>query len=63
MLSKMGGRLISFYADDLAELLLNDFLIDTAKELQSIEKSAKKDYSGEEAKQTAQLLLKTLVDY
>ena len=54
MLSKMGGRLISFYADDLAGLLLNDFLIDTAVELQQIEKSAKKDYSGEEAKQTAE---------
>jgi hypothetical protein len=37
MLSKMGGRLINFYADDLAELMLNDFLIDTAKELQQLE--------------------------
>jgi len=34
MLSKMGGRLINFYADDLAELLLNDFLAETALELQ-----------------------------
>lgn len=33
MLSKMGGRLINFYADDLAELLLNDFLIETAADL------------------------------
>ena len=33
MLSKMGGRLINFYADDLAELLLNDFLAETALEL------------------------------
>ena len=33
MLSKMGGRLINFYADDLTELLLNDFLAETAKEL------------------------------
>jgi hypothetical protein len=30
MLAKMGGRLISFYADDLAELLLQDFLGETA---------------------------------
>jgi hypothetical protein len=29
----MGGRLINFYADDLAELLLNDFLAETALEL------------------------------
>jgi hypothetical protein len=33
MLSKMGGRLIAFYADDLAELMLNDFLAETAAEL------------------------------
>jgi hypothetical protein len=33
MLSKMGGRLITFYADDLAELMLNDFLIEVALEL------------------------------
>ena len=36
MLSKMGGRLINFYADDLAELLLNDFLAETALELSLI---------------------------
>jgi len=29
MLSKMGGRLISYYADDLADLLLEDFLKET----------------------------------
>ena len=29
MLAKMGGRLISFYADDLAELLFEDFLSET----------------------------------
>lgn len=33
MLSKMGGRLISFYADDLSNLLLDDFLSETALEL------------------------------
>ena len=33
MLSKMGGRLISFYADDLSNLLLDDFLTETALEL------------------------------
>lgn len=63
MLSKMGGRLISFYADDLTELLLNDFLIDTATELQKIEASERKDYSGQEARHLADTLLKTLVDY
>ena len=29
MLAKMGGRMINFYADDLAEMLLNDFLGET----------------------------------
>jgi hypothetical protein len=33
MLSRMGGRLINFYADDLAEMLLNDFLMETAGDL------------------------------
>lgn len=50
MLSRMGGRMISFYADDLADLLLNDFLGETALELQKLEKDALKDYSNEEAK-------------
>ena len=33
MLSKMGGRLISFYADDLADLLFEDFLDETVVDL------------------------------
>lgn len=33
MLSKMGGRMINFYADDISELLLDDFLVETAIEL------------------------------
>jgi hypothetical protein len=37
MLSKMGGRMIRFYADDLVELLLGDFLGETVGELQKIE--------------------------
>ncbi len=45
MLSKMGGRLINFYADDIAELLLEDFLKETALELQRMESNALKDYS------------------
>jgi hypothetical protein len=45
ILSKMGGRLISFYSDDIAELLLDDFLAETALELQKMETDARKDYS------------------
>ena len=44
MLSKMGGRLISFYADELADMLIDDYLKETAIELQNIEQSEKKNY-------------------
>ena len=44
MLSKMSGRLIAFYADDLAELLLEDFLRETANDLQDIEAKEKHKY-------------------
>tara|TARA_B110000285_G_C14889165_1_gene497699 strand:- start:393 stop:506 length:114 start_codon:yes stop_codon:yes gene_type:complete len=37
MISKMGGRLIHYYADDLTDLLLEDVLMDTVMELQVIE--------------------------
>ena len=33
MLSKMGGRLITFYADDLANLLFEDILTETVADL------------------------------
>lgn len=33
MLAKMGGRLISFYSGDLAELIFEDILTETVKEL------------------------------
>ena len=37
MLSKMGGRMMHFYSDDLAEMLLDDILVDTVQELQVVE--------------------------
>jgi hypothetical protein len=57
MLSKMGGRLIAFYADDLAELMLNDFLAETAAELQKIEKLEAKSYAEGEVKELADEIL------
>ena len=33
MLSKMGGRLITFYADELANLLFEDILTETVADL------------------------------
>jgi len=63
MLAKMGGRLISFYSDDLASLLLDDILLDTAMELQKIEKLEATHYKTEESKSLAENLLKHLVEY
>lgn len=63
MLSKMGARMINFYADDLAEMLLQDFLGETALELQRIEQKTGKAYSNEEAQMCAEMLLKNLTDY
>jgi len=40
----MGGRLIAFYADDLADLLLNDFLSETINDLQNIESKTRSKY-------------------
>lgn len=37
MLSKMGGRMMHYYADDLAEMMLDDMLSDVAMDLQEIE--------------------------
>jgi hypothetical protein len=45
MLAKMGGRLISFYADDLAELMFEDFLSETVEDLSRIEKLTRRQYA------------------
>jgi hypothetical protein len=37
MLSKMGGRMMHYYSDDLAEMLLEDILADTVLEMQIVE--------------------------
>ena len=63
MLSRMGGRLISFYADDLADLLLEDFLSETAQDLQRIEKLTRKQYAEKETEQLANNILQELADY
>ena len=54
MVSKIAGRYISFYADDLTEMLLDDMLLDTAEELNEIENKANKIYVGEETKKLAE---------
>jgi hypothetical protein len=59
----MGGRIISFYADDLADLLLDDFLRETAEDLQNIEKLSRKNYAERETEQLAKNILQELADY
>ena len=59
----MGGRIISFYADDLADLLLDDFLKETAEDLQNIEKLTRKNYAERETEQLAKNILQELADY
>ena len=54
MISRLSGRYISFYADDLAEMLIDDLLEDTAEELDKIERVTRKIYAGEEAKTMAE---------
>lgn len=48
MLSKMGGRLIAFYSDDLAALLLDDFLSEVVLDLKQIESKQSQQVSSEE---------------
>eukprot|EP00350_Pseudokeronopsis_sp_OXSARD2_P011452 CAMPEP_0170566396 /NCGR_PEP_ID=MMETSP0211-20121228/79812_1 /TAXON_ID=311385 /ORGANISM="Pseudokeronopsis sp., Strain OXSARD2" /LENGTH=108 /DNA_ID=CAMNT_0010887555 /DNA_START=512 /DNA_END=838 /DNA_ORIENTATION=+ len=59
----MGGRLINFYADDLVDLLLDDFLAETAQNLQEIENDCRQGYKGQEARGLAENLMKAIVDY
>jgi hypothetical protein len=63
MLSKMGGRLIAFYADDLAELLLEDFLKETVKDLQKIEEQDRKQYAVKETEIIAENIMLAIADY
>ena len=37
MLSKMGGRMMHYYSDDLTEMLLDDILADTVIEMNKLE--------------------------
>lgn len=63
MLSKMGGRLIAFYADDLADLLFEDFLTETVKSLQTIEVKARDKFSMKETEKLANNILDVIKEY
>ena len=63
MLSKMGGRLIAFYADDLAELMFEDFLSETVKELQEIEGRTRSKFPDQETNKIAADILDVIKEY
>jgi hypothetical protein len=63
MLAKMGGRFVSFYAEDLSDMLFEDFLHETVIELQRIEKIAQKEYKDNEIKQLADDMLLMVADF
>jgi len=50
MLSKMGGRMIHYYADDLTDMLVDDILYDTVVELQNIEEKERNTHTVNESK-------------
>lgn len=49
MLSKMGGRYVAYYADDLAAMLLDDILKDAAQDFNKIEQKSRKERASKEA--------------
>ena len=63
MLSKMGGRLITFYSDDLASLIFEDILSETVTDLQRIEKLARKQYAEAETEKLAKDILQSIAEY
>ena len=63
MISKMGGRMMHYYADDLTEMLLDDILKETVFELQDIENKERDNQAVHESKQLAENLLKHVTDF
>jgi len=63
MLARMGGRLVSFYSDDIADLLIDDILRDCVKDLNEIEKKTEKRYKFEEASSFVNEMLDNLISY
>jgi hypothetical protein len=63
MISRIAGRYVSFYSDELAEMLLDDMLEDTVYEMQHIENQTKKTYLNEQQQIIAQEMMSMLVDF
>jgi len=63
MISRMGGRMIHYYSDDLTDLLLDDILADTVRELQANEQKARTQVKTTESKELAENLLMHIAEY
>jgi hypothetical protein len=63
MLSKMGGRMMHYYSDDLTEMLLDDILHDTVLEMNALEGKQRNTEVVHESKGLAANILKHIVDY
>lgn len=63
MLSKMSGRYVAFYAEELAAKMLEDFLAETVQDLQRIEEKQKQRVSAEDAEEMARQMLDVLAEY
>jgi hypothetical protein len=63
MLAKMGGRMMHYYADDLADMMLEDMLSDVAMDLQVIEHKQRDKVVINESKQLAENILKHITDF
>lgn len=50
MISKMGGKMMYFYADDLTNLLLDDILAEIVFDLQDIENKERDGQTAHESK-------------
>lgn len=59
----MAGRLITFYADDLASLLFEDILTETVQDLQKNEVLARKEYSEKQTEAAMKDILGVLAEY
>lgn len=63
LVSKIAGRYISFYSDELAELLLDDILEETVFEMQKVENQVKRTYINDQQKVIAEEIMSMLIDY
>ena len=59
----MGGRMMHYYADDLADMMLDDMLADVAIDLQVIEHKQRDKVTINESKALAENIMKHITDF